>query len=667
MARPLFIKRPGKPEHKFPVIKQLQQVDLPPPRSPGWLPIVLAAWTAAPIIIWQSGLHVPVAQAEPVPYGRAWAEIVRSSWEPAQNPQQGRRFFPLVNDNPPPRDAQVPQNWELLTWNAQRSPETPQVAALADSPPFGKRAQVIFPLESKIIWQSGFLAQDGSEPDKVSYERREIPQWEVTWSFQGRRFAPQAPAVVDNPPTGYRPWVEQVVGSWSPAQIISWQSGFLAQDGQLTDSPPFGERNWLSNVIASWELVYVPQPSKHLVQGAIAAGDDPPFGQRRWSVKAWDHDLVPMWVNGPSIQTTDQVPSLGQAPHRNTLLSWEPEPWPAQGWKRLVQPAVFSADQPLAGRQVNLYTQLASWEVTYPPQGWKRIVQPGVFVADNPPFNRRLQARWEQELVPLWVNGSGVQPSDNPPGGFNSWQSNWTNTVLEAWQPVYYRMQEKRFVVPPIAIDNPPTADRSWLSIVSQYWEPPPHPAQGWKDLTQPEVTQTDDPPFGQRPWLNTAISAWQPPAPPPVQLVHAVTDSGPTPVPPVLDESQSTPGRIIRKDWELTKEQVERRAAESARHGRVATPPDMAAVAKSRDLVAEALLTADKLSDIRLEIERLREQIYEEGIKRTLREAAQLEKQLLLAMQQETLLAVQAEVLREEMEVIDIAYVALMAQYWNS
>ena len=64
-----------------------------PPFSRKSLPIILAAWAVAPILLWTNGFTIPETSAN-VPLNREWVYQVRDSWEPAVPPQQARRFVP---------------------------------------------------------------------------------------------------------------------------------------------------------------------------------------------------------------------------------------------------------------------------------------------------------------------------------------------------------------------------------------------------------------------------------------------------------------------------------------------------------------------------------------------------------------------------------------------
>lgn len=115
---------------------------------------------------------------------------------------------------------------------------------------------------------------------------------------------------------------------------------------------------------------------------------------------------------------------------------------------------------------------------------------------------------------------------------------------------------------------------------------------------------------------------------------------------------SGATPGRIIRRGWELSKSDNEL----------VTEAPAVDSAQQIQAQIREAASVSRKLAATQAEIVSLQARIAEEGIKRTLAEQAALERALLLAEQRQLLLAVQEAVLLEELAIIDIACVALMA-----
>lgn len=89
----------------------------------------------------------------------------------------------------------------------------------------------------------------------------------------------------------------------------------------------------------------------------------------------------------------------------------------------------------------------------------------------------------------------------------------------------------------------------------------------------------------------------------------------------------------------------------------------DTAAYFEQSARIARAIATARAESaDLRAQVAALEAEAQEEGIRRTLAEQARLERRLLLAQQQLTLLSVQEAVLIEEMEVIDVAFLSVVS-----
>lgn len=140
-------------------------------------------------------------------------------------------------------------------------------------------------------------------------------------------------------------------------------------------------------------------------------------------------------------------------------------------------------------------------------------------------------------------------------------------------------------------------------------------------------------------------------------------------PVPPVADSS-STPGKILsgrtllRPEFKVESEQDKRdrrarEALEDAPQAKTQKQPDLFAYYKQSARIGKAI------SDARAEAEALKPRIAEleaKASKAQMQAKAKLEKQLLLAQQQLTLISVQEAVLMEEQEAIDIAFIALIA-----
>jgi len=137
--------------------------------------------------------------------------------------------------------------------------------------------------------------------------------------------------------------------------------------------------------------------------------------------------------------------------------------------------------------------------------------------------------------------------------------------------------------------------------------------------------------------------------------------------VPPV-DDDKSTPGRIVRHDWWKPKESPLYRPSSAL------VPPSSALTGKPQDYEQESARIGRQVSEFRaesarlhIEIVRLEAEINADGVRRVAEQAA-IEQKLLFARQAALLVAVQEAILLEEMEVIDIAYVAFSAaQYLNS
>jgi hypothetical protein len=118
-----------------------------------------------------------------------------------------------------------------------------------------------------------------------------------------------------------------------------------------------------------------------------------------------------------------------------------------------------------------------------------------------------------------------------------------------------------------------------------------------------------------------------------------------------VEDEDRHTPGRVIRDDWWKAKPATH---PISARYDK--TPSDYAD--ESGKISNEVAKLRAESARLRIEIVRLEAEINADGVRR-LNEQAAIEQKLLFARQAALLVAVQEAVLLEEMEVIDVAYIA--------
>ena len=118
-----------------------------------------------------------------------------------------------------------------------------------------------------------------------------------------------------------------------------------------------------------------------------------------------------------------------------------------------------------------------------------------------------------------------------------------------------------------------------------------------------------------------------------------------------VEDEDRHTPGRVIRDDWWKAKPATH---PISARYDK--TPSDYAD--ESGKIGNEVVKLRAESARLRIEIVRLEAEINADGVRR-LNEQAAIEQKLLFARQAALLVAVHEAVLLEEMEVIDVAYIA--------
>lgn len=150
----------------------------------------------------------------------------------------------------------------------------------------------------------------------------------------------------------------------------------------------------------------------------------------------------------------------------------------------------------------------------------------------------------------------------------------------------------------------------------------------------------------------------------------------------PVTPPDTSTPGRttgdghsgrIIRHDWWKSKDQVEedsRKRRQRIQEAIEQQRPDQRKetyLAEGRKLTGALQVTQSAIEDVEAELAELRARIAEEGIKRTRMQLQALEQEMLVAQQAAQLLAVQEAVFREELEVIDVAYIALVMLELNS
>jgi len=487
------------------------------------LDTILAAWTVAPILLWQNGFTVPETSAN-VPLDREWIYQVRDSWEPIEPPRQARRLIP--------QGTEVAAEWT----------------------PYSR------------LWLGGVVAQWTQDDPAVRTPRH---------------LAQEAAAAADSPIPGYRPWLKTALDSWAPAPVLIWQNGILVPDGvdqipadrswfhsvrdsweaqpyspqgwrsivqagaaPATDDPPFGVRPWLSGIVAQWTQGSAePQARRYVVQVAAAAADAPPTGYRPWlktALGSWEPAPVLIWQNGVLVPSgVDQIPT--SRPWLATVLrEWEPAEYPAQGWKRIVQEGVApQVDDPPFGLRPWRETARAAWEpAPYPIQVLTKAVQAGAVVAEQP-FGKRerlsgLIAAWEQQLIPLW-GAAGVQSPDSPIFSGRPWLA----VTLRAWEPEWVRPQLARHLVQPtvVAPDAPPITERRWVDTIARAWEPAPYPPQGWRHIVQPTVVAADNPPVSERVWVACVIEEWQPAPYPPQGWRHIVQPTVVAPDNPPVSE----------------------------------------------------------------------------------------------------------------------------------
>ena len=116
-----------------------------------------------------------------------------------------------------------------------------------------------------------------------------------------------------------------------------------------------------------------------------------------------------------------------------------------------------------------------------------------------------------------------------------------------------------------------------------------------------------------------------------------------------------NTPGRVVRQDWWKSKESPSNALTlTSAKSGRLLKEYSD----ESSRVGTEISKLRAESARLRIEIVGLEAEINADGVRR-LNEQAALEQKLLFARQAALLVAVQEAVLREEMEVIDVAYIA--------
>lgn len=491
--------------------------DAPPPRSWVNYALLVASWTAAPILLWTNGFTVPETSAN-VPLNREWVEVVRRQWEPVENPPQARRFIPQETAAAPNAPfvrlpASLMQAWAEPAWEAQSSKHTPQEFVSAAERPAYSRA-----------WLTGTLEQWTPEG----------------WSAQQpRKLVQDGVAQADSPIPGYRPWLKTALDSWAQPPVLIWQNGVLAASGVdqvatdrqwldtvlrawepvaddvqrrarvvesgAVDNPPFGLKPWLPAVNLSWQQSWEAQTTRHLVQPAAPAEKTP--YRRAWMqvLQAWEQQLVPLW-GGFGVQPETLEPRSRQWLY-TVARAWEVT-WDAQRARRFLQPGP-QIDAPPVTERAWLGKVIEAWEVApHPAQGWRHLVQPTIVAPDVPPFGLK---PWIATTVLAWQQDWAAQtarhlvqpsvPEEKTPYGRGWW------LAVQGWSEPSWPAQTSRHLVQAQA-DAPPVNERAWLAQISLTWEPVPYQPQAARHLAQGRPS--DLPPFGLRSW-QAALTQWEP------------------------------------------------------------------------------------------------------------------------------------------------------------
>lgn len=434
--------------------------------SRAWLPTVLAAWTLAPIILWQNGVQIPETDNPPF-NARPPAKIIVNAWEPEPYAFQGRRFTPQVAAAVA---AQPYESWvNELVANWWQAPE---------DRPLQKRLGQIVSVDNPPITAKSWV------PSLLRAWEQDL------WPIQETpHFVPIA-AQVDAPPTGYRPWLKTALDSWTPSPVLLWQNGFLAQDGP--SQVPF--KQTLFSTILAWEPEpYTQQRQKGVVQASAAVVTQP--------YESYQSELV---------------------------ATWTPELEYRQARRFLVQVPAAQVDSPIPGYRPWLRAALDSWAQS-PILLWQNgfLAQDGPTTGAQP-FGRRewrsgTLGSWEERLVPLW-GVIGTQAPDSIP-----FVRPWLTSVLKTWEPEEITPRAGRFfpIVAAAQVDNPPFGLRSWTPTVRALWEPDPYAIQTTEKIIQPAAA--DNPPFGLRPWGFTVRDSWEP-APYAIQVTEKIAQEAVAP-----------------------------------------------------------------------------------------------------------------------------------------
>ena len=486
-----------------------EQVDNPPLGLKPWLDTILRQWR----IDWpaQNVRHLIqefVAQVDDPPFsGRDLRSTILQAWQPAPpQPQTGRLFVqeetPAPVNEPPyglkPWLNTVLDTWKT-TWGTQQRPKIiPEfVAAVVDNPTSFQWYSVVLRLGESPAYRPvrNLLVQEAApaQVDEPPYGLRPwlntvLKSWEVTWTSQARppQVQPFVEPQVDEPPYGLRPWLNTVLKSWD----VKWTSQARPPQVQpfvpaQVDEPPYGIRPWLTTVRRAWEPP-PPQPQRRPPREVFPLEEPPGFGWTAVEVK-WPESnafwMVRRFVVQPFIEPPVNDPPFGLKPWLNTVLNSWLVTWRAQSRPPQVQPFIEPpVDNPPFGLKPWIPTTLKAWEVTWESQA-------------RPP------------LVPI------PEQVDEPPYGLRP----WLNTILKSWEVVWTSQarppQVQPFIEPPV--NDPPFGIRPWLLAVRSAWEPgPPDP---WKlpdrvvqeGVAVPTVDDDDDDRIRKweqwTPWLSAA------------------------------------------------------------------------------------------------------------------------------------------------------------------
>jgi len=190
------------------------------------------------------------------------------AWEAATwNAQTRTPLVVLVNDDPPFAARRLPPAlaWDAPWWNAQARPVTPQTpAAAANDPPFGSRPWLNGAIASWTqewpAWQrQRFVAQGAvAQADSPPFGLR---PWATTVrdAWEPAAYKPQVlthvvqAAFADQPP-GPDSWIASVLEQWQPAWPRTQEKRYVIQ-GVVVNNPPFGAKPWINEVVTFWQPV----------------------------------------------------------------------------------------------------------------------------------------------------------------------------------------------------------------------------------------------------------------------------------------------------------------------------------------------------------------------------------------------------------------------------